>query len=320
MKAILLAGLTALAVQPAFAEDKLTLILDWFVNPDHGPIVVAQEKGFFKDAGLSVEIIAPADPSDPPKLVAAGQADLAVSYQPQLHLQVHEGLPLTRVGTLIATPLNCLMVMDDGPIKTPADLKGKKIGYSVSGVENALVNTMLDHAGLKPDDVEMVNVNWSLSPALMTGQVDATIGGYRNFELTQMALEGAKGRCLFIEEQGVPAYDELIFVANAAKMKPAVISRFMQAVERGANYIVNHPEDSWQTFSGTAPDLQDALNTQAWKDTVPRFAQSPAAFDYGRYARFEEFLHEQDLTDHVMPVEDFAVDIGALIADDEGAK
>src|SRR3546814_12454773 len=80
-----------LQVSPAAAADKLTLILDWFVNPDHGPIIVAQEQGYFAEQGLAVEVIAPADPSDPPKMVAAGKADLAVSYQPQLHLQVHEG-------------------------------------------------------------------------------------------------------------------------------------------------------------------------------------------------------------------------------------
>ena len=99
----------------ADAQDRLTLVLDWFVNPDHGPIIVAQQKGLFAAAGLDVEIQSPADPNDPPKLVAAGQADIAVSYQPQLHIQVSEGLPLARIGTLVATPLNSLLVLaDDG--------------------------------------------------------------------------------------------------------------------------------------------------------------------------------------------------------------
>ena len=116
---------------PAEAADRLTLILDWFINPDHGPIIVAQENGYFAEQGLEIEIIPPANPADPPKLVAAGKADLAISYQPQLHLQVHEGLPLIRVGTLIATPLNCLLVLEDGPVRSVADLKGRKVGFSV---------------------------------------------------------------------------------------------------------------------------------------------------------------------------------------------
>ena len=305
----LAAVLTALA-QPAPAADKVTLMLDWFVNPDHAPIVVAQEKGFFAEEGLEVEVVAPADPADPPKLVAAGKADYAITYQPQLHLQVHEGLPLTRVGTLIATPLNCLMVKADGP-KDIADLKGRKIGYSVSGVEEALVGAILRTAGLTLQDVEMINVNWSLSPALIAGQVDATIGAYRNFELTQMRLEGAEGRCFFIEESGVPTYDELVFVANPATLDKDRTARFLHAVERGAQYMVNHPDEAWALFSATAPDLGDALNAQAWKDTLPRFSQSPAALDHGRYARFEEFLKDAGLVDSVLPVADLAIDVGA---------
>ena len=256
-------------------------------------------------------MIAPADPSAPPKLVAAGKADLAITYQPQLHLQVHEGLPLKRIGTLIATPLNCLMVKADGPVQSIADLKGKKIGYSVSGVEDALISTMLKKAGLTLDDVEMINVNWSLSPALIAGQVDATIGAYRNFELTQIRLENAEGRCFYVEEQGVPTYDELIFVANPTTMNADASRRFLHAVERGAQYMVNHPEEAWQLFSATAPDLQDELNAAAWKDTLPRFSQSPAALDQGRYARFETFLKEAGLIDEILPVSDLAVDLGA---------
>src|SRR3546814_16558442 len=104
------------------------------------------------EQGLAVEVIAPADPSDPPKMVAAGKADLAVSYQPQLHLQVHEGLPLRRVGTLVATPLNCLLVLRDGPVKSLADLKGRRVGFPVAGVAAALLSALLDRPGLGPHD------------------------------------------------------------------------------------------------------------------------------------------------------------------------
>lgn len=310
MKHLLTAALLALA-SPALAQDKLTLMLDWFVNPDHAPIVIAQERGFFTDAGLQVEIVAPADPADPPKLVAAGQADLAITYQPQLHLQVHEGLPLRRVGTLVAMPLNCLMVRADGPVQQVADLKGRRIGYSVAGVEQALVSALLKTAGLTLDDVEMVNVNWSLTPALLSGQVDATIGGYRNFEATQMRLAGGEGRCLFLEEEGLPAYDELIFVANPDRMDRERITRFLSAVERGTQFMLNHPEEAREVFAAHAPDLSDELNTQAWADTFGRFALSPAALDHGRYRRFEQFLLDAGLIDEAWPVDRIALDPGA---------
>lgn len=311
MKPTLTALALSLTAAPALAEDQMTLLLDWFVNPDHGPVILAQELGYFEEAGLDVEIIAPADPSDPPKLVAAEQADLAISYQPQLHLQIHEGLPLIRVGTLVATPLNCLLALKDGPIGSPADLAGRRVGFSVGGVEEAVLGQVLATHGLTLDDVELVNVNWSLSPSLMSGQVDAVIGGYRNFELNQMNIEGVPGRCFYVEEEGVPAYDELIYVANPDNMDRDMILRFLEATERATQFIVNHPDESWEIFSGTAPELNDELNRQAWIDTMARFALRPVAMDEGRYERFEDFLHEAGLIPAPKPVSEIAIDLSA---------
>ncbi|MDA7963719.1 ABC transporter substrate-binding protein [Ruegeria sp.] len=307
----LIASIALLAAAPAWAEDKMTVLLDWFINPDHGPIIVAQEQGYFAEQGLEVEIVPPADPSAPPRLVAAGQADLAVSYQPQLHLQIHEGLPLKRVGTLVATPLNCLLVLKDGPIATPADLKGKKIGFSVAGVEEAVLGSVLGNHGVTVDEVELINVNFSLSPSLMTGQVDAVIGAYRNFELNQMDIEGVPGRCFYIEEEGVPPYDELIYVANPDTMDTDKIARFLAATERATQFIVNNPEKSWEVFAATSPVLQDELNARAWVDTLPRFALRPAGFDAGRYARFESFLKDSGMIDSTNPVSAITIDVTA---------
>ena len=310
MKASLTA-LALLAASPAAAQDEMTVVLDWFVNPDHGPIVVAQELGYFADSGLDVEIIAPADPADPPKMAAAGRADLAISYQPQLHLLVAEGMPLVRVGTLVATPLNGLLVLENGPIEEIADLEGRKVGFSVSGFEEALLTAMLGEAGLGPTDIEPVNVNWSLSPALMSGQVDAVIGAFRNFELNQMEIEGVRGRCFYPEEHGVPTYDELIYVANPETMDADKIRRFLAATGKATQFIVNYPQESWEIFAGTSAELRDDLNERAWSDTIPRFALRPEALDQGRYARFETFFADAGLIDGTRPVSDLAVDLGA---------
>ena len=294
----------------ALASQKVTLLLDWFINPDHGPIIIAKEKGFFADRGLNVEIIAPADPADPPKLVAAGKADLAISYQPQLHLQVAEGMPLTRVGTLVATPLNCLLVLADGPIKNISDLKGKKVGFSVAGVEEVLLKTILERNGVKLSDIALVNVNWSLSPSLMSKQVDAVIGAFRNFELNQMDIEGVKGRCFYLEEEGLPAYDELIYVANKNKLDRKMIKNFLDATELATQFMINHPKQSWNIFKKTSKELDDELNKRAWVDTLPRFALRPAALDHGRYSRFENFLKEAGLIKKQSQIQDLAIDIG----------
>lgn len=286
--------------------EPVTLLLDWFLNPDHAPIVVALQKGYFAEQGLEMTLIEPADPNDPPKLVAAGKAELALTYQPQLHMQAAQGLPLIRIATLIATPLNTLMVLEEGPVKSIADLKGRRVGYSVGGFEDALLRAMLERHGLTLDDITLVNVNFSLSPSLLSGQVDAVIGAYRNFELNQLEILGHKGRAFYLEEEGVPAYDELVLVANSKALDDPRLPKVLRALERGVTFLINHPEESWELFRSYKPELDDELNRRAWRDTLPRFALRPAALDHGRYQRFAAFLQEQELIETIPPLDSYA--------------
>lgn len=294
---------------PAAAAEKMTVLLDWFVNPDHAPLYVAQERGYFRDAGLEVSFKAPADPNDPPKLVAAGKADLAVSYQPQLHVQVDRGLPLVRVATLVATPLNSLVVLRDSGIRTIAGLKGKTVGFSIGGFEDALLRAMLEKNGLRLSDIKLVNVNFSLSPALVSGKVDAVIGAFRNFELNQLDILKRPGLAFYVEEEGVPAYDELIMVANSKDVSGPHMRKFVGAIERGVQYLVNHPDESWNLFIKGRKDLDDELNRRAWRDTIPRFALRPGALDRNRYATFAGFLKQQGLIKTVLPLDKYAVEL-----------
>ncbi len=302
--------LSLICSSQSFAAKKMTVLLDWFVNPDHAPLFVALEKGYFKDQGLDVEFIAPANPNDPPKLVAAGKADIAVSYQPQHHMHVAQGLPLVRIATLVATPLNSLVVLEDSDIKSIADLKGKTVGYSVGGFETVVLKVMLEKENLSLEDVELINVNFSLSPSLFTGQVDAVVGAFRNFELNQMDIEKRPGRAFFVEEFGVPAYDELILVAHKDRVSDENMRKFVDAVEAGAQFLVNHPKESWKLFvSGKRKELDDELNRLAWRDTLPRFALRPGALDRNRYRQFAEFLKEQKVIENTGNVNDYAVEL-----------
>lgn len=291
----------------------LTVMLDWYTNPVHAPLIVAKQRGLFEKRGLDVDIQTPADPSVPPKLVAAGRIDLALSYQPQLHLQVDQGLPIVRVGTLIATPLNALIVRADSGIDDISQLAGKKVGYSVGGVEEVLLATILEHNGLSLDDVDMVNVNFSLTPALISEKVDAVTGAFRNFEMAQMKQEGVEGKAFYIEEEGVPTYDELIFVANRDTLDQHrdAYRRFMDAIGEATAWIINHPEQAWQSFIAYDSSLDTPLNHAAWDATLPRFALRPAALDAKRYRDFEAFLLERGQIKAQSPVSRLAVDLDA---------
>ena len=304
-----IAASAMLVIVPARAADKLTVYLDWFVNPDHAPLVIAQTQGFFAEHGLEVELVPPSDPSAPPRLVAAGQGDIAISYQPQLHVQVAEGLPLTRIGTIAETPLNALVVLKDGPVKEIADLKGKKVGFSVGGFEDALLAAMLRKHGLQLSDVELININFSLSPSLITGAVDAVIGAFRNFELNQLDIEKRPGVAFYPEENGVPVYDELIFIAKNDRINDPRFKPFLRAIEDATLWLTNHSDEALAQFLKAYPDLDNELNRRAWVDTMPRFAKRPAALDRGRYERFAQFMKDSGLIKDIAPLKTYAVEL-----------
>jgi putative hydroxymethylpyrimidine transport system substrate-binding protein len=291
------------------ASEKISVVLDWFVNPDHGPLFVALEKGFFSRQGLDVSFHVPSNPNDPPKLVAAKKADIAVSYQPQHYLHVDQGLPLVRIATLVATPLNTMVVLADSDIKNLAQLKGKTVGYSIGGFETVILKVMLEKQGLSLDSVKLVNVNFSLSPSLFSKSTDAVIGAFRNFELNQMDIEGRPGRAFYVEEYGIPSYDELILVARRDDIKELKFRKFVDALEEGVQFLVNHPEESWKLFIRGRKDLDNQLNRLAWRDTLPRFALRPGALDHHRYQRFAKFLKEHGLIKKILQLETYAVEL-----------
>ena len=292
--AAVLGGLFAslLHVPSAQAEK---LALDWFVNPDHASIITGLVRGSFAEAGIELEIIEPADPNDPPRWVAAGDVDIALSYQPNLHLQIDRGLPIAWVGTLVATPLNSLVVLDDGPIGKIEDLKGKKIGFSVGGFEDAILAQMLENHGLTLDQIELINVNWSLSSSLLGRQVDAVIGAFRNFELHQLRISGSKGIAFYPEEHGVPAYDELIFITRRDRVNDPFVAKFFRVLEQEIIWIINHPQEAKTTFTSYRAGLDDELNDNAFDTTWTRFARRPRAIDRARYENFSRFLVERAL-------------------------
>lgn len=309
MKRLILALLLLATPAAAQQSQPLTVLLDWFVNPDHAPLIVADRHGDFRRFGLDVRLVAPADPSDPPKLVAARQGDVAVYYQKSLHLAVDQGLPLVRIGTLVSTPLSTVTVLQGGPIRNLADFKGKRIGYSVAGFEQIVMGAILQGSGVAVSDLRFVAVNFGLSTALMSGQVDAIIGGFRNFELNQLAIAGKPGRAFYPEEHGVPLYDELIYVAHRDRVADPRLRAFIDATEAATAFLINNPDASWQMFLEGRKELDDELNRRAWAATLPRFAHAPAALDRNRYDRFARWLSERGMIRSVPPVESYAVEL-----------
>jgi putative hydroxymethylpyrimidine transport system substrate-binding protein len=299
----LLAALAALALLAAGCGEKkdvlepkgskkVELLLDFFPNADHTGIYAAQADGYFKQAGLDVKIRKPADPSAPIKDVAAGRVDLAISYEPELLRARDKGLHVIAVGAVINKPLTSIISLPKQRIRRPADLKGKTVGTAGIDYQTAYLQTILGDAGVNPDSVKQRNVGFSLNPALLTGRVDATLGGYWNYEAVQLQLQHKKPQVIKIDKAGVPTYDELVFVANADALSrdKDKIRAFIGAVSRGAQAVRKDPDKGIQGLLDANPDLDPKLQKASLKLTLPLFfAPHGKPFGYQSPTQWDEF-------------------------------
>jgi putative hydroxymethylpyrimidine transport system substrate-binding protein len=135
------------------------------------------------------------------------------------------------------------------------------------------------------------------------------IGAFRNFELNQLEIEGHPGIAFFPEENGVPAYDELILVAHGDTVDDPRIARFVDAIESATLWITNYPDEAWKLFAASAPDLDNELNKRSWRDTLPRLARRPAALDRRRYERFANFMKEAGMITEIPPLDSYTVEL-----------
>lgn len=311
MKKLMISFLLLFVASCSFAANnglqKLTVLLDWFPNPDHAPLIIAQQQGFFKEEGLDVELIGPADPTDPPKLVAAGKADIGITYQPGFMQQVDAGLPLICIGTLIDKPLNSLIALKGNGITSLSDLKGKRIGASSGGLSNMMLKVMLAKAGLSEKDVEITNVKYNLSQALLLHKVDAVADVMRNYEVPILEAQNEGVQVFLPEENGIPTYSELVFISHTKNIHDARFPRFLAAVKKAIYYLDTHPHQTWKSFAKQYPESDNAVNREAWFSTMPYFSEDPASFEPADWKNFAVFLQKNRLIKEIKPVERYAV-------------
>ncbi|MFX3651488.1 MAG: ABC transporter substrate-binding protein [Paenibacillus sp.] len=227
-------------------KDKLSIMLDWYPNAVHSFIYVAQEKGYFADQGLDVDIQMPADTNDSLKLVAAGKIDLALSYQPQILLARGENIPVRSIAAVVRHPLVHLLTDANGNVSTPKDLEGRTVGYSSIPLYEAMVHTMISHDGGNPDNMNLVDVGFDLIPSLASGQADAIMGGFINHEQLILEKEGHAMKSINPVDYGVPDYYELVLTASEAgiEAKKEQLTRFIKAIQEGQKYVTEHPEEA----------------------------------------------------------------------------
>ena len=291
----------AVWVAPVEAARELNLILDWFPNVDHLPIYVARERGMFADEDLTVNIIAPSESADGLKMAASGNVDIAVSYQPQTTIAVARGLDVVVFGRLIEHPLTTLLFLKGSGIETPADLTGKKIGYTVPGLMDVLLEAFAKVNQIR--NYQAINVGFAIVQSLTANKVDAVMGPFKTYETVTMKHKGYTVGYFELEKWGIPDYDELIFITSRQIMqkKRAALAGFRRAVARAIDAMRRNPKQALTDYLKQVPEADRKIESDAFELTRPYYA-SQQKLDFQRWQQFADFALEYSLIDRPVDI------------------
>jgi putative hydroxymethylpyrimidine transport system substrate-binding protein len=288
--------------QTSGEAQSVSLTLDFYPNPDHAGIYMAQKLGYFEEAGLDVSINSPSDPAAPLKLVAAGRSDLAISYEPEVALANDQGLDVVAIAALVNRPLTSLIWLKKSGIKGVGDLKGKTVATAGIPYQEAFLKTILARVSLSPADVKAVNVGFGLLPALVGGSAQAMLGGYSNVEGVDLRERGKNPVVTPVDQLGVPTYDELVLVANRKKLEedPEKFRLFIAALERGTDAAVAQPKAATNALleanSGLEPKLTEAEMTATLPLLAARTAGQPFGYmDPSEWSTFAGWMRDNEL-------------------------
>jgi putative hydroxymethylpyrimidine transport system substrate-binding protein len=257
-------------ISPANAKP-FTVMLDFFPNADHAPLYAALAHGDFRAAGLQVRAQAPAEPAEPLKLLAAGKVDMAISYEPELLLARDQGLKLVSIGALVQRPLTSIIALPGQHVQKVADLAGKTVGTAGIAYQTAELRTALQAAGVSPSTVREVNLGFNLVPAMLSGKVAATLGGFWNYEAIQLRLLHRHPTVIPVDRAGVPTYDELILVVreDEARSRGQDLRAFLQALTHGEREVRADPAGAASLIVKANPSLEARLQLASIRQTLP---------------------------------------------------
>lgn len=271
-----------------------SVMLDWFPNPDHVALYVAQKDGDFTAQGLNVTFQSPSDTTDALKLVSLNRVDLAVSYEPTVITSATDpSYDVTVVAALIPTALDTLIISGKAGIANPGGLGGKTVGTSGDAESAAIYKLILARYGLSVSKTNLVTVNEGLIPAMISGKVQAIIGGYRNVEAVQLKADGLNPKVYPVTEEGVPNYDELVIVANKSRLASdagyrATVREFLAGLAKGSAAAQANPAAADAALAPVAKGYSPSLLRQMTEVTVPLLA-NPAGFGEMNQAAWQGF-------------------------------
>lgn len=297
---------------------EVSLMLDWYPNAVHSYIYVAQEKGYFKDEGIKVDIQFPANPTDPLNLTAAGKVTLGLYYQPDVIIaRANENIPVKSVASIVRSPLNHVVFPADSPIQSPKDLEGKQIGYPGIALNEALLKTMIKNDGGDFHKVEMIDVGFDLVSAVVSKKVDAVIGAFINHEVPVLEEKGYDIRYFNPVDYGVPAYDEIVLVTSDetwANEKEAIQS-FWRAAQKGYEFMKENPDEALNILLKNQDEANFPLSEEVEKESIdtllPKMEEEGAEFgsqDEKSWKEVIDWMYDAGLIERAPEVDELIVE------------
>jgi putative hydroxymethylpyrimidine transport system substrate-binding protein len=282
--------------------DEVSMALDWYPWANHSPFFLADERGYFADEDIDVDIHVPANPEDVLMLIGSGRDIFGISYQTAVLQARQEDIPVQSVAALVQYPLNSIMTLEGSGLERPGDLAGMQIGYPGIPSNEALLETMLESDGLTLDDVELVNVGFNLVQALISEQVDAIIGAYWVHESILAENEGSPVNILRVEDWGVPVYYELVLVASDETVdeNPEMVERFVRAMTQGYADAMDDHEAATDAMIEAYPDTDRGLEADSIVMLAPLWTEGADYFGQQTTERWQEYadwMIDRDLLD-----------------------
>lgn len=293
-QAVALAGMAVIfsrSMARAQEMRSVSMALDWYPNANHAGIFLARDTEMFADAGLELEIYTPSDPTTVLQTVGAGRDDFGISYQTDVLLARAQGVPVVSVAALVQHPLVTVMALQSSGIETPADLNGKTVAYPGIPSQVAFLETMLEGAGLTIDDIQLINIGFSLLPALLSGQADAVMGAYRTHETILAEQQGHPVNVMPVEAWGVPDFYELVIVTSERFLddNSDVVRSLLTTMERGYLSAIDDPVTALDALVSAYPELDEEVERAGLEILSSLWIGDPPVFGYQDPQRWQDY-------------------------------
>jgi putative hydroxymethylpyrimidine transport system substrate-binding protein len=219
-----------------------TLVLDFVPNAVHSGIYAAAENGYYREAGVHLEVQAPGESTDAPKLLGAGKVEFAILDIHDLGIAREKGIPLVGVMPIVQRPLAAVIARGDSPVRRPRDLEGHRVGVSGLPSDEAVVDSEVEADGGDPAKLDEVTIGFTAVPSLAAGKVDAATG-FWNAEAVALRRQGVPIRVFKVDQFGAPPYPELVLTTSQKLLDsdPDLVDAVVSATRRGYEFTETHP-------------------------------------------------------------------------------